>query len=299
MKEPLFSILMANYNSARYIKQAIESVLNQTYSNWELIIVDDASTDNSLEIIKPYLKDKRIKLIKLKRNLGPGGAKKICADNASGEIFGILDSDDYLDKNALKIMVKEYNKNKDYGVICSIYYKFYEDSGIQEIDKVRKVSEPQKSYLEGSGISHFSTFKKQAYNKTKGFDPEVGRADDKDLFYKFEEAFIKSKFIEKPLYYYRMHNKAKENSVKKIRYYGTLAKYKAYQRRENMKNIYNLSKKEISSLLSNEVKNLINQRNLKVAKDFLQKLIKLNPLKLKYLLQYMKFLFLRINQRRF
>ena len=58
-----FSILMANYNNSDNIEEAIQSVISQTYQHWKLIFVDDASTDNSIEIIKPYLKDNRIKLI--------------------------------------------------------------------------------------------------------------------------------------------------------------------------------------------------------------------------------------------
>ena len=69
-KKSPFSVLIANYNNAKYIKKAIESVLKQTYKNWEIVIVDDASTDNSLEVIRPYLKDKRIKLVKHKENQG-------------------------------------------------------------------------------------------------------------------------------------------------------------------------------------------------------------------------------------
>ena len=67
-----FSILMATYNNANYIETAIKSVINQTYLNWELIIVNDASTDNSIKIIEPFLKDKRIQLIILSKNQGVG-----------------------------------------------------------------------------------------------------------------------------------------------------------------------------------------------------------------------------------
>jgi glycosyltransferase involved in cell wall biosynthesis len=64
-----FSVLMANYNNSKYIAEAINSILNQTFKDWELVIVNDCSTDNSLNIIKPYLKDERIRLIKNKVNL--------------------------------------------------------------------------------------------------------------------------------------------------------------------------------------------------------------------------------------
>ena len=66
-KQNIFSILMANYNKAAYVGEAIESVLEQSWSKWELIIVDDCSTDDSVEIIKKYLSDRRIKLFKNKK----------------------------------------------------------------------------------------------------------------------------------------------------------------------------------------------------------------------------------------
>lgn len=68
--QELISIIMTSYNYARFLPEAIESILNQTYTNWELLIIDDASKDNSIEIIKKYQqKDSRIKLIENKRNL--------------------------------------------------------------------------------------------------------------------------------------------------------------------------------------------------------------------------------------
>ena len=139
--KPLFSILMANYNNARYIKQAIESVLKQSSKNWELIIVDDDSTDNSLEIIRHYLKDKRIKLIKHKKNLGCGAAKRTCAKNAKGQILGILDPDDNLHKDYVKIMTKTHLDNPDYGLIYFLHYNCDANLKIKEIAKIARSEE--------------------------------------------------------------------------------------------------------------------------------------------------------------
>ena len=84
------SLLMTNYNCSEYIKEAIDSVLNQTSSEWELIIVDDASTDNSLEVVDPYLKDQRIKLIKHHENQGYAASLLSAVSNSSSEIIGIF-----------------------------------------------------------------------------------------------------------------------------------------------------------------------------------------------------------------
>ena len=83
-----FSLIMANYNNDKYIAEAINSVLNQTFKDWELIIVDDCSTDNSLSVIESFLSDKRIKLIKHEQNKGYISALKTGIANISSEYFG-------------------------------------------------------------------------------------------------------------------------------------------------------------------------------------------------------------------
>jgi glycosyltransferase involved in cell wall biosynthesis len=91
----LVSIISPCYNSSKFISHAIESVLEQTYKNWELIIVDDGSTDNSIEIIKKYEHmDKRIKLIEFGKNSGPALARNRAINEAKGRYIAFLDSDD-------------------------------------------------------------------------------------------------------------------------------------------------------------------------------------------------------------
>ncbi|SFO87178.1 glycosyltransferase family 2 protein [Hydrogenimonas thermophila] len=91
----LVSVITPSYNSSKFIAKTIESVLNQTYQNWEMIIVDDVSSDNSNEIIEGYRKkDNRIKLIKLEKNSGPAIARNIGIKKAKGRFIAFLDSDD-------------------------------------------------------------------------------------------------------------------------------------------------------------------------------------------------------------
>ncbi|AFU20240.1 glycosyltransferase family 2 protein [Actinobacillus suis] len=98
---PLISIIMPVYNAEEYIEEAIKSVLNQTYSNWELILVDDCSTDNSCNVIQKYLLDIRIKFFRNKINSGPALTRNLALDNASGEYITFLDSDDFWEKDKL------------------------------------------------------------------------------------------------------------------------------------------------------------------------------------------------------
>ena len=92
--QPLFSVLIANYNNGKYLMKAIESVRQQTYVNWEIVLVDDGSTDNSEELYSELEKDERIRIFRNEKNMGCGYTKRRCAELAKGGISVIKDSDD-------------------------------------------------------------------------------------------------------------------------------------------------------------------------------------------------------------
>lgn len=97
------SIIMPNYNSANFVGESIQSIISQTYSNWQLIICDDGSTDNSIEVINSFLsQDNRIMLIQNKYNKGAPGARNSSLDLANGEYIAFLDSDDLWLENRLE-----------------------------------------------------------------------------------------------------------------------------------------------------------------------------------------------------
>jgi len=108
--KPFFSIVMATYNRAYCIEKAINSVLNQSFKDWELIIVDDGSSDNTKEVVKKYLADKRIKYIKLSKNSGVNIARNRGYERAIGEWLFDLDSDNWLDTDDLQ---KRYDEIED------------------------------------------------------------------------------------------------------------------------------------------------------------------------------------------
>ena len=245
-KKITFSILMANFNNVNFLEEAINSVLSQTYPYWELIIVDDISTDNSIEIIKPFLKDYRIKLIIHKRNMGYGGALKTAADNASNNILAILDSDDVLHKKALEVMANAFLCSPEYGFIYSTCWKCDSNLNYPKIVKYVGEIKPNKTNLHEIKVSHFKAFRKDVYKQTKGFDPNQKRAVDKDIIFKLEEV-TKLKFVNTPLYYYRWHGKgiSQGKNRYKAEFYHYLAKLKAYKRRLDTE-IPNLTQRQIN-----------------------------------------------------
>lgn len=108
------SVVMTSYNYAQYIGDAIESVLNQTYENWELIIIDDCSSDNSTEIIKEYAnRDNRIKFFLNDKNLGLSYSLKKGIENASGEWIAFLESDDKFLPNSLETKAQQISTGAD------------------------------------------------------------------------------------------------------------------------------------------------------------------------------------------
>jgi glycosyltransferase involved in cell wall biosynthesis len=114
----MISIIIPTYNRAKYLPRAIESVLNQHYLDWELIISDDGSTDNTENIVQGYLKDNRIKYLKNK-NAGATAARNSGARVSKGEYITFLDSDDEAKPNWLKFFIEEIKKGED--VICCGY----------------------------------------------------------------------------------------------------------------------------------------------------------------------------------
>ena len=95
MKKNLVSIITPMYNSEKFIEATIKSVLNQTYQEWEMLIIDDCSTDNSPNIVKSYMQqDSRIKCIKTETNKGVSNARNLALSKATGQFIAFLDSDD-------------------------------------------------------------------------------------------------------------------------------------------------------------------------------------------------------------
>ncbi len=208
-QKPLFSVIIANYNSRAYIDQAIQSVLIQTFKEWELIIVDDSSTDDSIEIINNYFKDPRVKLIKHAHNKGYTNALKTGIGFINSKYFGILDSDDILLPDAVENMYKAHIQNPDAGLIYSQFVFCNENLRPDHLGYCKQIPS-SRSNLDIDGVSHFKTFKWEYYNKTSGYDELILYAEDKDISYKMEEV-SKLKFIDKILYCYRVLPNSQSN----------------------------------------------------------------------------------------
>tara|TARA_A100001011_G_C14289605_1_gene835522 strand:+ start:749 stop:1615 length:867 start_codon:yes stop_codon:yes gene_type:complete len=117
-ENPLVSVLINCFNEQKYIKKSIQSIIDQTYKNWELIIWDDKSSDNTLKIVKSF-QDKRIKIFTNDKHLGLGPSRIKAQEKISGEFVAILDADDFSEKDRLERQIKIFKMNKNVSIVCS------------------------------------------------------------------------------------------------------------------------------------------------------------------------------------
>src|SRR5262245_20400324 len=174
---------MANYNKAPYIDEAIRSVVAQTFTDWELVIVDDASTDDSMDRVGKYLGDARIRVYSQERNEGYTKALIYGLTKISSGIVGILDSDDVLVPEAVEKVHYTYSAMPEVGAVLS--QTIVCDPDLQPLYVTSSTAEELKCPLIlMRGGTHFRTFRMAAYAETSGFDPHIQFAEDWDLLFK-------------------------------------------------------------------------------------------------------------------
>ena len=125
---PLVSVIIPSYNHEKFVRECIQSVLDQTFQDFEIIITDDASTDHTVEIIEQF-EDSRIKLFKHSTNQGVSVAVNNCIRHASGRYFAWLSTDDVWYREKLEIQVRYLNEHPNVGVVFG---------KVDWIDEIRK-----------------------------------------------------------------------------------------------------------------------------------------------------------------
>lgn len=203
----LFSIAIANYNNGKYFKDCYESIIAQSYSHFEVVIVDDASTDNSVALIQDIIaQDHRFVLYQNDVNKGCGYTKRRCAELTKGEWFAFLDPDDTIVSHALERMVEKHTQLPECSIVYSRLYlcdTTLNITSVQEGDRQVPSNDPYYFNLDGF-ITQFASFKKKYYDQTEGIDPYLQRAVDQDIYAKlYEKGTVH--YIDEPLYYYRIH----------------------------------------------------------------------------------------------
>ena len=178
------SVIIATYNFGKYLPETMESVFRQTFQDWELIVVDDGSTDKTSEIVRPYLSNKRVRYI-FHRNKGLPAARNTGIKASSGEYIQFLDADDLIHAEKLEVQSRYFGHKKDVDVVFSDYALFKdEEPEILIKPPPRKSSGDIKTdMLRGNFIVVNSPLsRRKAIDGVGGFDETLTSTEDWDLW---------------------------------------------------------------------------------------------------------------------
>lgn len=222
---PLVSIVLPVYNGEKYLASAIDSILAQSYENWELIIVNDCSTDNSPFIMEKYAKkDARIRIVNNKENLKLPRSLNAGFAEAKGMYYTWTSDDNLLKPDMLATLVEVMEKEESLGLVYSNY------TGIDETGTetgLYEMREPDAMYS-GNPVGASFLYRADIAKKIGGYDDDLFLAEDYDYWMRiFIEAPVKK--ISEDLYYYRRHRGSlTETRKESIRHQTFLALKKNY-----------------------------------------------------------------------
>lgn len=146
-KQPLISIIIPVYNVEKYVGRCIESVINQTYKNLEIVIINDCSTDKSLTICEQYQKeDKRIKLVSNSVNMGLSDTRNVGFEYSTGDFYMFIDSDDFISKIMIENMVKEAINNEADLITCNFQYYYGKEMDDCKLDYLISVFSNEEAF---------------------------------------------------------------------------------------------------------------------------------------------------------
>ena len=207
---PVFSIVIPTYNSEKYIKSTIQSVLDQTFTDFELIIVDDGSKDDTRHIVNKYKEaDSRITVITTPNSGGPATPTNIGINTAKGTYLAFLDHDDTWENNKLEILNDIFSKNKDIGFILSNVRIYDEKTKTYSLAKApTKNNELSPAQLLAG--NYFNTFsmmsvKRAIMERVGSVDTNLFVFSDYDLVARLVSFNIPHYFCDNPLVVYRVH----------------------------------------------------------------------------------------------
>lgn len=206
--EKKVSIVLPVYNGEKYLRLALDSILSQTYTNFELIIIDDCSSDTSYAIARSYAKrDKRIRVYRNRENKKLPKSLNAGFHLASGELFTWTSDDNLLKPNTIESLVAIFEENTD---IDFVYADIIPIDGQGKIIHTMPYlnGEPEDIYLFNPVLACFM-YKKKIQDILRGYNPNAFLAEDYDFWMRIYESGYQMYHLKKKLYYYRFH----ENSL--------------------------------------------------------------------------------------
>jgi len=229
---PTVSVIMGIYNCSDTLTDSIQSIINQNYTDWELILCDDCSTDNTYEIAKGFSdKYENIKLLRNSRNMGLAFTLNKCLSVARGKYIARADGDDICLPDRFKIQVEFLNQNHDYQVVGSSAI-LYDETGDRAIRKAIETPDKYDLVYKVPFIHPTIMMRKEAYDELEGYtvSDRTRRGQDTDLWFRFFAHGFKGYNIQKPLLKY--HESLDDYSKRgfKVRWSGIKTRYIGYKR---------------------------------------------------------------------
>ena len=238
--DKLISIIMGIYNCADTLDEAIQSILSQTYDNWEMIMCDDGSTDDTYSIAKKYvdLYPEKFILLKNEKNLGLNQTLNNCLSVSRGYYIARMDGDDISYPERFEEEIRAFNKNPDISIV-STDMEFFDENGVW--GRTKKYYRPDNShFMKSNPFCHAPCLvKKEAFDNVDGYtvSEKLLRVEDYHLWVKMYEAGYIGLNIQKPLYMMRDNREAQQR--RKFRFRLNAAYSKAYAVKHLKLPVYN------------------------------------------------------------
>ncbi len=215
MRSPVLSIIMSVYNGAAYLNEAMDSIINQTYQNWELIVIDDASTDMSYHILTSY-QDSRIILLRNTENLKLAASLNKGLGIAKGEYIVRMDADDVCRLDRLERQLEFMHENPDIDISWGKCYR-YQNNEIMRLPQLvsPNYNDIQATFLFQSPIMHNCIIAKRQFYETFQYNPEYTVSEDWNLWYRSSRVF-KFACQNEYLMLYRTHDQQTTNTKNPI-----------------------------------------------------------------------------------
>ncbi len=251
------SVIISTYNRGNIIENSITSVLNQTYKNLEVIIIDDGSTDNTKEIIDKF-EDKRLKYIKIKENLGAPNARNIGIKEATGRYISFQDSDDLFYPNKLELQINNMFNQNSHLDFCKIKV-FYNSSNHNFVPNQYQEKNIIKGNIFSELISHGNFISTQSILVRKkfiekySFDTNMPRLQDYELILRMIPK-VKISYTRKVLVELHLQKDSIQNSNEKLKRAIYILLNKNY-------NFNPIQKKQFSDYLNQLLKERFSQKN--------------------------------------
>lgn len=206
---PLVSILIANLDNGQYIRQTLESAISQAYRDIEIVVVDDGSSDNSVQVIQQFIDAHKETTIYFHRNDAPAGCGRIkrqLIELSHGDYFIFLDPEDTFTPDAVATLLAEHQR-AEYSIVYGTHYLCDEHLQVQCVSTYPGAIPEGQSHLTSTAghISAPALCRRSCYNRTEGINPTFYVAEDQDLYLKMEEV-APVLYVDRPLYYYRHHD---------------------------------------------------------------------------------------------